>query len=366
MLIIDFILKVFRSSFSILNSASVWLVISFVFAGIFREIISPEKLQKSLGNTKISSIIKSTLSGMLLPICSCGVIPIGFSLYYSGAYLGPTLAFMTSTPIINPIAIVLSYGLLGKEITCIYLIAGFVVPLIVGIIGNKFSKDELVAPGISDINLIDDLVEKDNRTIKEKIISGLKWSVSDISLVISKYVVLGMFLAGFLINVFPQSFIEVYLGNPSMMSLGAITLLAAIMYVCAVGHIPFIAALIATGASPGVAITFLMAGAGTNLPELISMSKIIGKRSVLIYSTTLVSMSILFGYITNLILLANFTPVIDFNRTTNTIEIANTLLLGTPLSLKYVCSFIVCLLAIKSIIPKMRELFASEKDIELY
>ncbi|MDO7204721.1 permease [Paraclostridium bifermentans] len=49
------------------------------------------------------------------------------------------------------------------------------------------------------------------------------------------------------------------------------------MYVCAVGHIPFIAALVASGASPGIAITFLIAGAATNLPELISMYKVIGR-----------------------------------------------------------------------------------------
>ncbi len=48
---------------------------------------------------------------MFLPICSCGVIPLGISMYYSGAYLGPVLAFMTSTPIINPIAVVLCLGL---------------------------------------------------------------------------------------------------------------------------------------------------------------------------------------------------------------------------------------------------------------
>lgn len=45
-------------------------------------------------------------------------------MYYSGAYLGPTLAFMTSTPMINPIALLLAYGLLGKEIATIYLITG--------------------------------------------------------------------------------------------------------------------------------------------------------------------------------------------------------------------------------------------------
>lgn len=361
----EFIIKVLKSSFSILNSASVWLVISFVFSGIFRELISPDKLQKSLGNTKLSSIVKSTLSGMLLPICSCGVIPIGFSLYYSGAFLGPTLAFMTSTPIINPIAIVLCYGLLGRKITIIYLIAGFIVPFIVGVIGNKFAGKELMAPGIDPSNKIESLSEIDERTFKEKIISGLKWSVSDISLVISKYVILGMFLAGILINVFPQKFIESYLGNPSMLSLGAITLLAAVMYVCAVGHIPFIAALIASGASPGIAITFLMAGAGTNLPELVSMSKIIGKRTVLIYSGTLVSMSILFGYITNRLLLPDFKAVIDFDRTTNTIKMANTLIITSPDTVKYICSAIIFILAIKAVFPKFKGLF-NEKNTEVY
>ncbi|MFR6349905.1 MAG: permease [Enterocloster aldenensis] len=47
---------------------------------------------------------------MLIPICSCGTIPLGISLYYSGAYLGPTLAFMTSSPMINPIAVILCWG----------------------------------------------------------------------------------------------------------------------------------------------------------------------------------------------------------------------------------------------------------------
>ena len=99
-------------------------------------VLTPRRFQKQLGNKKFSSLIKSTISGMFLPICSCGVIPLGISMYYSGAYLGPVLAFMTSTPIINPIAVVLCLGLLGPKVTIIYLIAGFLVPFLVGFLGN--------------------------------------------------------------------------------------------------------------------------------------------------------------------------------------------------------------------------------------
>ena len=92
-----------------------------------------------------------------------------------------------------------------------------------------------------------------------------------------------MLIAGLIFNVVPQSFIQDYLGQPGFVSLLGITVIAALMYVCAVGHIPFIAALVASGAAPGVAITFLMAGAGTNIPELLTISKMIGKRAMIMY-----------------------------------------------------------------------------------
>ncbi len=104
-MIIYYIKKILLTSINLLNGASTWLIFSFILAGLLHNILAPDKFQKMLGNKKISSLIKATLSGMLLPICSCGVIPLGLSLYYSGAYLGPTLAFIASTPIINPIAV---------------------------------------------------------------------------------------------------------------------------------------------------------------------------------------------------------------------------------------------------------------------
>ncbi|MBZ9633769.1 permease [Clostridium sp. FP1] len=306
MSILNYIEKIVLASINILNGASVWLVISFILAGLLHDILAPDKFQKMLGNKKISSLIKSTISGMLLPICSCGVIPLGLSMYYSGAYLGPTLAFMVATPIINPIAVILCFGLLGPEISIIYLTTGFVVPIIIGIIGNTFGGSELKAPGVEEN-------------------------------------------------------IQAYLGNPSAISLIFITLLATVMYVCAVGHIPFVAALIASGAAPGIAITFLMAGAATNLPELISIYKIIGKRTVIIYSSVIVTTSVLVGYITNLILMPNFKPAMNFDRVDNSISAANKIIFVAPEWLKYLCSFIIFLFCIRAISPNIKNFFASKE-----
>lgn len=351
----NFIFSIIQSAWSMLNSSSSWMVFSFAVAGVLHEFLKPEKIQKTaIGSKRISGVFWTTLSGMFIPICSCGTIPLGISMYYSGAYLGPTLAFMTSTPMINPLAVILAWGLLGKEITIIYIITGFVAPMIIGIVANHFAGNELhiglrnknneEAEGTISLETDEEeepamiQLEFDEPSVWEKLKSGLRWSFTELSVTISKYTVSGMLIAGFLFTVVPQSFVQDYLGNPGMISLLGITVVAALMYVCAVGHIPFIAALVASGAAPGVAITFLMAGAGTNIPELLTISKTIGKRAMFMYFSMVVVISNLVGYLTNRLLMPGFNPVLDFDRTSHTIQQANKLIIALPDWGEWICS----------------------------
>ncbi|MDY2814392.1 MAG: efflux transporter SaoE [Dorea sp.] len=361
-----FLLRILNSTWNMLNSSSAWMIFSFCVAGLLHEFLKPEKIQKtSIGSKKVSGVFWTTLSGMFIPICSCGTIPLGISMYYSGAYLGPTLAFMTSTPMINPIALVLAYGMLGKEIATIYLITGFVAPMIIGIVANKFAGNELhiglqkqmesqpISLETEDEEESDGApmirLEYEEPGFWDKIKSGLRWSFTELSVTISKYTVSGMLIAGLLFNIVPQSFIQDYLGQPGFVSLFGITVVAALMYVCAVGHIPFIAALVASGAAPGVAITFLMAGAGTNIPELLTISKTIGKRAMFMYFSMVVVISNVVGYITNRLLMPGFTPVLDYDQTQHTISYANKMIVVMPEWGKNLCSIILVCFALVSL-----------------
>lgn len=368
----SFIFSIIQSAWSMLNSSSSWMVFSFAVAGVLHEFLKPEKIQKTaIGSKKISGVFWTTLSGMFIPICSCGTIPLGISMYYSGAYLGPTLAFMTSTPMINPLAVILAWGLLGKEITIIYIITGFVAPMIIGIVANHFAGNELhiglrnknneEAEGTISLETDEEeepamiQLEFEEPSVWEKLKSGLRWSFfTELSVTISKYTVSGMLIAGFLFTVVPQSFVQDYLGNPGMISLLGITVVAALMYVCAVGHIPFIAALVASGAAPGVAITFLMAGAGTNIPELLTISKTIGKRAMFMYFSMVVVISNLVGYLTNRLLMPGFNPVLDFDRTSHTIQQANKLIIALPDWGEWICSGILVAYAAYALFTAIR------------
>ena len=301
----NFIFSIIQSAWSMLNSSSSWMVFSFAVAGVLHEFLKPEKIQKTaIGSKRISGVFWTTLSGMFIPICSCGTIPLGISMYYSGAYLGPTLAFMTSTPMINPLAVILAWGLLGKEITIIYIITGFVAPMIIGIVANHFAGNELhiglrnknneEAEGTISLETDEEeepamiQLEFEEPSVWEKLKSGLRWSFTELSVTISKYTVSGM--------------------------------------------------LVASGAAPGVAITFLMAGAGTNIPELLTISKTIGKRAMFMYFSMVVVISNLVGYLTNRLLMPGFNPVLDFDRTSHTIQQANKLIIALPDWGEWICS----------------------------
>lgn len=358
--ILQFIYDVLRSAISMLNSASAWMLFSFLIAGIAHEFVGPDKMKKSsIGSTKLSGILWATLTGMALPICSCGTIPLGISMYYSGAYLGPTLTFMTSSPMINPIAIILAYGLLGKEIATIYVITGFFGPFLIGLIGNRFGGKELYykpayeeKPDQPKVNLV-----WAKPSVWQRIKTGIRWSFTELAVTISKFTVSGMLMAGVLFTVVPQSAISRYLGDPGMVSLLGITAVAALMYVCAVGHIPFIAALVASGAAPGVAVTFLMAGCATNIAELLTIRKTIGKRSMWLYSVTVILLSQIAGYITNQ-LLTDFTPVLDYDAVTNSISSANALIVETPDWLQFGCSLVLIGYACYALFRWLKKQFA--------
>lgn len=339
---LNFLWTVVKSAINMINGASYWMVFSLIVAGCLHEFLTPEALQKSnLGTTHVTGVLWATLTGMLIPICSCGSIPLGIGLYHSGAYLGPTLAFMTSSPMINPIAIILAYGMLGPQIATVYVITGFVAPMIIGLVANRFAGKELYLK--RDENAPQRIqLEMEKPSVLQRVLMGLRWSFSELALMIGKYTVLGMLTAALIFSLFPQSAIQRYLGNPGFISLLGITVIAAVMYVCAVGHIPFIAAIVASGAAPGVAITFLMAGAATNISELITIRHTIGKRAMLMYFALVVGISNVVGYITNHIF-PDFVPVLNYDAVTHSISTANSMIVEAPLWLKYGCtSLLIC------------------------
>ena len=323
-----------------------WLVVSFVVCGVLHAFLRPEILQRALGNTRFLSLLKATVSGVLLPLCSCGVMPLALGLYYSGAYLGPTLAFLVATPVINPAAAILAYALLGPQIATIYVISGFVLPLLVGFLGNKFGGRELFSPATAGRDTAPRNANTVSVPLWRRVKGGLNWGFNDLAVQTCRFIVLGVIFAALLLTLIPTSFIQNYLSSPKLISLVGITILGAVMYVCALGHIPFIAALVAAGAAPGVAVTFLLSGVATNFPEMVSIWRLIGKRAVIIYTGAVVFFGIALGYLTNIFLADGFMPQFDLSGAEKSVALVNVLSVDFPDWFKILTAALVLLIGL--------------------
>lgn len=367
----ELLLRIFFLSLQVMQDAAFWMVFSFAAGGLLHEFVPQSFFQKHLGGTGFRSLSMAVIMGMVLPMCSCGVIPLALSLYWSGASLAATLAFMAATPIINPAAALLALAMFGPQLAAIYIVSGYVIPMCMGWLALRFGGKQHVAgfgpsaakttatPGsfqelrprqpqmLTPLTPLTPLVPHSQQTIpapptlRQRVFRALHWGFMDMGAPASKYILFGAVLAGCLLGLTPQSWIQNALGNPGLLTVSATVLLGTVMYVCSVGHIPFVAALLATGASPGVALTFLISGVATNAPELVSIHRMISPRAAVIYAGGLIVCSVLVGLVTDWLLMPGFMPVFSFTSESGLLTAARGLNLIAPNWLAWPCVLIV-------------------------
>lgn len=294
---------------SILLDAGFWILVSLLLAGLIYEYLGRAgRLHDWMRQGGAGSYAGALGAGAMLPICSCGVIPLAIGFRFAGARLGPVMTFAAATPVINPAALLLSYALLGPEITLAYLLFGLIAPVIAGLVVDRCAPvgDTAVATALKSC-----CATKSACGIAPegaaRFRAALRWGVMELGPTLGLYLTVGIVLAALVLTLAPAAWIPQHLGaSAPLTSLLWIALLGMVIYVCAVAHIPLVAALILAGASPGIAIVFLVTGAVTNLPELIALQKILGRQVIFLYVTTLVVLSVIAGWLVNLWLLPGF------------------------------------------------------------
>jgi uncharacterized membrane protein YraQ (UPF0718 family) len=93
------------------NAMAPYILFGLLFAGILHVFVPQSIVKNHLGKDSLWSVIKATLFGIPLPVCSCGVIPLAAGMKKSGASNGSTLAFLISTPITGVDSILATYGI---------------------------------------------------------------------------------------------------------------------------------------------------------------------------------------------------------------------------------------------------------------
>lgn len=120
----------------ILKEAAPYVLFGFFAAGILKAIIPGDLVSKHLGQNGTRSVLKASLFGIPLPLCSCGVIPVAIGLRKQGASKGATASFLVSVPETGVDSIAINWALLDPLMTFIRPISAFITAMVTGLFIN--------------------------------------------------------------------------------------------------------------------------------------------------------------------------------------------------------------------------------------
>lgn len=292
-------LKLFFKTFWELSvDMAPYLLLGFLIAGLLNGVFSKEWMKRKMGKKGIGSAIKASLFGIPLPLCSCGVIPTGVSFHQQGASKGATTSFLISTPQTGVDSILVTYSLMGWAFAIVRPIIAFITGVLGGLWADSVETEDYH-------NNIQNKSENTSGVEKEHWFNRIfVYAFHTFLQDISRWLILGLVLATLITVLVPNSWFTEHLDTPWINML--IVLVVSIpLYVCATASVPIAAALLLKGISPGAAIVFLMAGPATNVATFTVLWKTIGKKTTIIYLSSIIIGAMIFGIIIDYFLPSN-------------------------------------------------------------
>jgi len=317
------------------------LIPAFFIAGAIAVFVSQGAVLKYFGPKakKLLSYSVASVSGTILAVCSCTVLPLFGGIYKRGAGIGPAVAFLYSGPAINVLAIVYTARILGfdlglaRAIGAIAFAAG--IGLIMALIYRK--EESLKDSAAFDALMADPEAKKWWQQIAFfAVLVGIlifaaskNWIVTGILLVILGFILwrwftrgelgmwmketlrfvrlivpwllVGVFAAGIITTFIPQDAVTSWVGGNSLFANFIASFLGALMYFATLTEVPIVSAFMNLGMGKGPTLALLLAGPALSLPNMLVIRSIMGTKKTLTYIALVVVFATVTGYIFGLI-----------------------------------------------------------------
>ena len=280
-----------------------YLLVGIIFTVVLKLYISKEKIAEIFTKNKRSSIIYSSLLGVISPLGSYIVIPMSAAFLNIGVPLPVILAFIVSSPLINPNLFLLTAGAIGYEMAVMRVVSAFSIGLIVGY-GARF----LIKKGIFKSENIQkvgsgkkypDFFQSEKKKVTFKLFT---WETYKMGRYISKYFFIAILLAAVIkITMSPGVIPDLFQGKQTVSVL--LSVFAGIpFYVCGGAAIPFVQALAELGLSQGAVLAFFISGPATRVSNLAVLYSIYNRRIFIFYILCCLIGAFIFGYVYNIII----------------------------------------------------------------
>jgi uncharacterized membrane protein YraQ (UPF0718 family) len=265
-----------------------------------RSFVSPEKVRTALaGRNAVVGTAAAAGFGIVTPFCSCSAVPLFIGFLEAGVPLGVTFAFLVASPMVNEVAIVLLWGLVGPQLTIAYVAAGLAVAVFAGLLIGRLGLEGSVEDYVWKIRA-GSIAITDRPTLADRTRDAWR-STLDIVGRVWPYVIVGIGV-GALIHGFVPTELVVQIGGPgNPLAVPALVALGVPLYSNAAGTIPIIEALLGKGLPVGSALAFMMAITALSLPEMVILRKVMKPRLLATFIGIVATGIVVVGYLFNLL-----------------------------------------------------------------
>jgi uncharacterized protein len=335
------------------------LVPAFFIAGAIAVFVNQAAVLKYFGAQarKILSYSVASVSGTILAVCSCTVLPLFAGIYSRGAGIGPATAFLYSGPAINVLAIVLTARILGWQLGLARAVGAVVFAVITGLLMAFIFRKDDAARETGEMALPDS--ESDGRSLAQDGLfmlvmvlilvfaafakpaegsAGLwpalfasKWYVTAallaaLGLMLKKWfqgyertmwvastwgfmkqifplLGAGVLVAGFMLGrpgheaLIPAHWVESLVGGNSLGANLFASVAGALMYFATLTEVPILQGLLGAGMGKGPALALLLAGPALSLPNMLVIGGVLGVKKTTVFCTIIVVLSTIAGLV---------------------------------------------------------------------
>jgi hypothetical protein len=260
------------------------LLVLVVFGvGVIRSFFTPERTRSILaGRRESAGNVLAGLLGIVTPFCSCSAVPLFIGFVSAGVPLGVTFSFLVAAPMVNEIALVLLYGLLGWKIAALYLVTGLAVAIVSGWIIGRLGLEGWMQDWVAELRSDPGEAPEDRQGWSDRIRYGAE-AVKDIVGKVWMFVLAGIAIGAAIHGYVPEGVMAGIMGADVWWSVPASVIIGIPMYTNAAGVIPVVEALLAKGAALGTVLAFMMSVIALSLPEMIILKKVLKVRLIAVF-----------------------------------------------------------------------------------
>ena len=278
-------MKLVAASWLLLGQMGPYLILGFLVAGVLSVCISPAWVERHLGGRRFLPVVKAALLGVPLPLCSCGVIPVGASIRRHGASRAATTSFLLSTPQTGVDSILVTYALLGPAMAIFRPIAALLTGLVGGTLVQLLGESDRTDDAEPSAAPVCTETCCDPEVKGNAVVRALHYGFITLPRDIGTALLVGVVIAGAIAAFVPGDFLEGYFAS-GIVAILLMIVVGAPLYVCATASVPIAAGFIYAGASPGAALAFLIAGPATNAATFTTVWKLLGRRTAVLFLAT--------------------------------------------------------------------------------